>query len=158
MKQAKGFQLHELVCRHVYNRDGQDAWRYFAPVLLDFLTWFRVTIDKPVYVNNWAWKGGRTQRGLRCNLCPICKDKTKKNIVYLSGHVTGYAVDFEVKDMTPNEVRAWIDKNIHLFFKKHPQYVAKIRIESEEFAPTWCHIDFYPHNGPGIVQYIKPIP
>ena len=153
MKKTSKFVIQELVCQHIYNRDGDKAFRYFRPVVLDFLDWFRIEIGKPVYINNWHWKGDKSQRGLRCNLCQLVKNANK---LYMSAHITGSGIDLNVKDTTPNDVRKWIENNIDRFFDKFPQYIKKIRLESAAFAPTWVHIDFYEHDEKGIVQYVKP--
>lgn len=150
---TRNFEIQELVCPDVYRRDGEAAFRYFRPVALDFIDWFRDEIGRPVYVNNWKWGGDKTQRGLRCNLCKLVSSKKS---LYVSGHILGCAFDFNVKGMTPDEVRTWLEQNIHRFFEKFPEYKAKCRLESKEFAPTWVHIDFYDHGGPGIILYVKP--
>ncbi len=148
MKKSNLFDIKELVCPDVYERDGEVAWRYFRPVLIDFLDWFRENINKPVYINNWQWGGNKTQRGYRCNLCPIVASKKK---LYVSAHMLGAAVDFNVQDMSPNEVRKWLKENIHEFFNDNRQYKRKCRLESAGKAPTWVHIDFYDHNADGII-------
>lgn len=158
MLKAKHFKIHELVCSDVYNRDGESAWRYFRPVLIRFIDWVREELDKPVYINNWYWGGYKSQRGLRCNLCPIVKGKTSKNTLYVSGHILGAAIDFNVKGMTPDEVRDWLKYNIHRFFEQWHRYPKKIRVESWAFAPTWVHVDFYDHDEPRIIDIIELIP
>jgi hypothetical protein len=152
MKKSKHFLIEELVCRHVFNRDGETAFRYFRPVLLDFLDWFREEIKRPVYINNWKWGGNKTQRGLRCNLCDLVKNKSR---LYMTAHVNGSGVDLNVKDMTPNEIRTWIEININRFFTKFPFYIQKCRLEHAKDAPTWVHIDFYEHTEKGIIQYVN---
>lgn len=154
MKKTKHFKIYELVCQDVYKRDGENAFRYFRPVLLDFIDWLRESINKPVYVNNWFWGGPHSQRGLRCNLCPLVANNKK---LYLSAHITGSGIDFNVKDIDPDQLHAWLESNFHKFFYLHPEYIMKCRIESKEFAPTWVHVDFYEHDAGGIVQYIKPL-
>lgn len=148
MKKSKYFDIRELVCTDVYNRDGQEAWRYIHPVIVDFLDWIREKLDKPVYVNNWYWGGNKSQRGFRCNLCPLVKSK---KTLYVSAHMLGKGVDFNVKGMTPDEVREWIHKNINNFFTFHPWYIKKCRLESSRLAPTWVHIDFFEHDKEGII-------
>jgi hypothetical protein len=152
MKRSNRFLLQELVCRHVFNRDIDQAWRYFRPVTIDFLDWFREEINRPVYINNWNWGGDKTQRGLRCNLCALV---ASKKTLYMTAHLNGTGIDFNVKDMTPNQTRSWLETNIHKFFTKFPQYIAKCRLEYAKDAPTWVHIDFYEHVGPNIVQYVN---
>lgn len=156
MKKTKHFKIYELVCPDVYNRDGERAWRYFRPVLIHFVDWIREELDKPVYINNWYWGGGKSQRGLRCNLCAIVKNKTSKNTLYVSGHVVGAAIDFNVKGMTSDEVRTWVIENIDRFYNAFPMYIRKCRIEDKRFAPTWCHIDFFEHDDFSTVRIITP--
>lgn len=157
MKTANHYKKEELLCPHTVKRDGEDAWRYLQPIVIDFLDWVREELDRPVYVNNYLWGGDKSQRGHRCNLCPLVKNSTLKNVLYVTAHMTGLGVDFNVKGMTSDEVREWLDKNIYRFFDKFPQYIRKCRIESAAYAPTWCHIDFYLHDNPGIIRYISPI-
>lgn len=148
MKKSKLFDIKELVCQDVYERDGDVAWRYFRPILIDFLDWFREMINRPVYINNWKWGGDKTQRGLRCNLCSLVASKKK---LYVSAHMLGAGIDFNVKGMDPDEVRNWIKENAHRFFSIYPRYTPTIRLESDRLAPTWVHLDFYEHDNPGIV-------
>lgn len=82
-------------------------------------------------VNTWANCGQFSQRGLRCNMCQLVKSK---NSVYLSAHCLGKAIDFNVPDMTIQQVHDLIKQNIDKF--EYP-----IRLESIESAPTWVHID-----------------
>lgn len=153
MKKTKHFLIEELVCPDVFKRDGQAAFRYFRPVALDFLDWMREKLDRPVHVNDWKWGGRYSQRGLRCNLCKLV---SLKNKLYMSAHILGAGIDFNVSGMTPDEVRDWIVDNIADFFLEFPDYTYAIRLEDSAFAPTWVHIDFYEHDGPGIVLFVKP--
>jgi len=154
MKKSAHFKIEELVCKDVFIRDGQSAWRYFRPVAIDFLDWFRENINKRVFINNWLSGGDKDERGLRCNLCYEVRKQTK---LYTSAHVFGCAFDFNVEDMTPDQVRLWIGNNIAEFFRQYPEYPAKIRLESSKFAPTWIHIDFFEHDITGIIHLVKPI-
>lgn len=106
MRKLGNFSIDELVCQHVYKAWGETAWNWIDPRLFAFLDWFRAEINTEVYVN-WPEKGF-TQRGLRCNLCQLVKDQSKKNKTYNSAHVRFQAVDFNVKGMTCDEVRKWI--------------------------------------------------
>ena len=148
MKKSKHFEIHEFVCPDVYNRDGERAFRYFRPVLIDFMDWLREELDRPIFVNNWMWGGNMSQRGYRCNLCDLVKNKTG---LYVSAHMLGAGIDFNVKGVDPDEVRDWIKENAHRFFSIYPRYTPSIRIESDRLAPTWVHLDFYEHDNPGIV-------
>jgi hypothetical protein len=52
-----------------------------------------VIFNEPITVNTWHKNGSFDERGLRCNLCELVKDKTT---VYLSAHSLGKAIDFNV--------------------------------------------------------------
>lgn len=125
------FGIEELVCKDVYTKFGDKAWQFFDDRLLAMLLWIRENIGKPITVNNWANGGSFSQRGLRCNLCQLVADKTKKGQLYVSAHMEGTAVDFDVQGMTAQQVRQWLVNNKHRF--PYP-----IRVEDDV---TWVHID-----------------
>jgi hypothetical protein len=102
----ENFSIEELVCSHVYKVWGETAWNWMDPRLRKFLEWFRKEINTEVYVN-WPEKG-LTQRGLRCNICQLVKDQTKKDKTYNSAHIRFQAIDFNVKGMTCESVRKWL--------------------------------------------------
>ena len=139
------FSIKELVCRHVYNKFGENAWQFFDQRLLDTLLVIREKLGKPIYVNNWDSNGKLTQRGLRCNLCTLVSSKTNAQTLYLSAHMQGTAVDFDVKDMTASEVRQWIRKNEILL--PYP-----IRLEADV---TWIHLDLRNNGEKGKVIEFK---
>jgi hypothetical protein len=68
------------------------------------------------------------QRGLRCNICPLVKEKQTQ---YLSGHVLGCAFDVLSKDMTAAQMRTLIVQQKDLL--PYP-----IRIEA---GVSWLHFD-----------------
>lgn len=125
------FKIEELVCPHVYNRFGESAWEFLDKDLLDVLLFIRETLNRPIYVNNWKWGGDKSQRGLRCNCDPLVKEKTYLEKPYLSAHIFGKGVDFNVQGMTAEEVRKWIaDYQVYL--------PCKLRCEE---SVNWVHID-----------------
>ncbi len=126
------FGIKELVCPHVYERFGDEAWNFLDERLLLTLHTIRLYLDKPIIVNNWAKGGSYSQRGLRCNVCPLVKEKTSLEKVYVTAHLQGKAVDFHVPGMTSEEVRRFI-KEIRL------QLPYPIRIERG--TQGWVHID-----------------
>lgn len=126
------FDIQELVCPDVYARFGSMAWTFFDEGLLSTLLRIRQAINKPMYINNWQIGGNLKERGLRCNLCNIVDAKTASRIPYISPHIQGKAVDFNVSGMTPDQVQKWLMNNKHLL--THP-----IRLELN--TPTWTHID-----------------
>ena len=124
----KYFKIHELACKHVINRyTEKQCWSFFDPRLLKVLIFIRLRLGKSIIINH----GTATQRGLRCNLCQLVKDKTNKNTVYMSSHNRGTALDFHIPGLTAHEVRLWLEK-----IKLELPY--PIRVESDV---TWVHID-----------------
>ena len=130
-KIKKYFGIKELVCKHVYERHGSTAWTFFDPRLLETILFIREGIGRPIYVNNWSRGGSLSQRGLRCNLCQLVKDKTDSDKLYMSAHNQGMGIDFDVNGMSAKQVRNWIKE--HQEELPHP-----IRVEEDV---NWVHID-----------------
>lgn len=127
----KYFQIRELVCEHTHSEWGERAWQFLDTNYLACLLVIRRDIlQQPMTCNH----DEATQRGLRCNLCQIVKDKDK---LYLSSHVLGKAGDFTVKGMTAQEARSRIRINAHLL-------PCPIRLES---GVSWLHFDVLPQFG-----------
>ena len=101
---SKYFHIRELVCPHVFQKFRERSWQFIDSRLIYNLDTIRERLNKPVYVNI----GDLTQRGLRCNLCSLVKEKED---VYMSAHVLGKAVDFNVRGIEADIVRLWIAKN-----------------------------------------------
>lgn len=131
---SKYFKIQELVSKKTYEKYREKAWEFIDPKLIKTLDSLREHFGKPITVNNWLWGGDLQQRGLRTNLDKIVKDKTNKNIIYVSQHVLGRAVDFNVKGLSVREVYEEIIKNKDKFYLIS-------RIENIENTPTWVHID-----------------
>lgn len=132
----KFFKIEELVCKHVYNKYREDQiWSFFSMAALEtLLVLRRDIIKKPFVINNWkSTSGNYTQRGLRCNLCQIPKEKTRLEKVYMSAHCSGEAFDITVQGMTAEEARKMIDRQQTIL--PYP-----IRIES---GVSWLHVDTY---------------
>ncbi|MGN0028545.1 MAG: hypothetical protein ACI35Q_02285, partial [Marinilabiliaceae bacterium] len=47
------------------------AWAFLDPRLIDNIVYIRTGIAKPVVANTWNAGGVYSQRGFRCNLCPL---------------------------------------------------------------------------------------
>ncbi len=133
---AKFFDIKELVSPLVHKIHGERAWKFLCPRALETLLIIRINIDKSITVNDWAWGGKFTQRGLRSNLGYIFLKMFKRGKLYLSAHVLGRAFDFDVKGMTAIEVRQWIVDNEKLF----PH---KLRLEWKMKGKEirWVHLD-----------------
>jgi hypothetical protein len=131
MYKPRHFQLWELVCPHVFNKYGEQAWTFLDPRLLlvdDFLA------DQlgSIIINNWHEGGEFSQRGLRCVLCQLVKDAIKAGTIYESAHLRGQANDLNVVGKTYDKVNLWIMTN--------PLNIPyPIRIERN--TKGWTHID-----------------
>ena len=124
------FSIDELVCNHTFAKFGEKSWQFLQTELLHTLLIVRKEIiNLPMNVNY----AGKNQRGLRCNICDLVKEKTKKNQIYLSAHVNGAAVDFNANGLTAEQCRDLIRNNSDLL--PYP-----IRLEK---AVSWVHIDVY---------------
>ncbi len=140
----KYFDIRELVGRETFRIHGQRSWKFFDFRLLRALLIIREGIGKPIYMNDWLSGGNFDERGLRSNVQEILKGKTLKGTLYLSGHILGKAVDFDVKGMTAEEVRKWIIGNAELF-------PFKIRLEA---GVNWVHLDvIYEEENPSVYLF-----
>ena len=140
------FKAWELVCNHVYRKYGERSLMFADPRLLKWLAWFRDAIDRPVIINNYGNGGGTlTQRGYRCNLCSLVKDKTFADEMYLSAHTRFQAVDFNVPDMTAEDLRQWIDLHKN-------EMPCNIRIEVD--TVEWCHVDVANDSRTKILNFV----
>ena len=129
---AKFFGIKELVCPHVYERFGDEAWNFLDERLLLPLHTIRLYLDKPIIVNNWAKGGSYSQRGLRCNVCPLVREKTSLEKVYVTAHLQGKAIDFHVPGLSSDEVRDFI-----VGIQCQLPYPIRIERGTQE----WAHID-----------------
>lgn len=138
------FSVKELVCKHVYERYGENAAMFLDEKLIETLNVIREQIlCAPMTVNNWHAGGNFTQRGLRCNICELVKNKTDAGRLYLSAHMLGKAVDCSVEGMTAEEAR-------RLIIDKQELLPYPIRLED---GVSWLHIDVY-DNGKGEKVYL----
>lgn len=127
------FCIEELVDKEVYNKYGDAAWKFIDEMLIECILVVREELGKPMTINNWKWGGQFSQRGLRHNMSPMVQKKTR---MYLSAHMFGKAVDFDVEGMTAVEVREWIVANADKF-------PCKIRLERNMGGKpiSWVHLD-----------------
>lgn len=125
------FQIAELVCPHTHSAWGERAWQFLDTNYLACLLIIRRDILKVPMVCNTKTS---TQRGLRCNMCDMVKEKKK---VYLSAHILGKAGDFTPKGMTAQEARSLIREKANLL-------PCNIRLEE---GVTWLHFDVLPQYG-----------
>lgn len=125
------FQVRELVCEHTFSQWGEKSWQFLDTAFLAALLVIRRDIiQAPMFCNY----DGATQRGLRCNLCQIVKDKTE---LYLSSHIFGQAGDFIIKGLTAEQARRRIREMQHLL-------PCPVRMEK---GVSWLHFDVLPQYG-----------
>lgn len=127
------FHAKEVVCPDVYDKFGLYSWQFFDPRLLDVMLVIREKTGLPIVVNNWGKGGNLTQRGLRCHLCPMMKEKTRLEKLYMTAHSFGMAWDFNVVGQTVEETHRWIVDNQILL--PHP-----IRLEEPD-GVNRVHLD-----------------
>lgn len=127
----KYFQISELVCEHTHSKWGERAWQFLDTNYLHALLVIRRDIlQVPMTCNH----DGAYQRGLRCNMCELVKEKSRN---YLSSHVLGKAGDFTCKGLTAQQARERIKANAHLL-------PCNIRLEDNV---SWLHFDVLPQYG-----------
>lgn len=127
----KFFQVRELVCGHTFSRWGERSWQFLSTDYLhNLLVIRRDILQMPMVCNH----DGAEQRGLRCNMCKMVKEK---KAAYLSSHILGRAGDFSVQGLTAQEARSRIRAMQNLL--PYP-----MRMEG---GVSWLHIDTLPQFG-----------
>ena len=125
------FQVRELVCSHVFSKWGERSWQFLSTDYLhNLLVIRRDILQMPMVCNH----DGAEQRGLRCNMCKMVKEK---KAAYLSSHRLGRAGDFSVQGLTAQEARSRIRAMQNLL--PYP-----LRMEG---GVSWLHIDTLPQFG-----------
>lgn len=141
------FNLKELVCPHILSVHGSQSWKFLSTELLHTLLIVRSEIiKKPMILNNYHIQGKITQRGFRCNLCDIPKNKTIKNELYTSAHTVGKAIDFFAPPYSVLEIHKLICNHSELL--PYP-----IRFER---GVTHCHLDCYDNTAGVKILYFYP--
>lgn len=143
-KLPEHFTIEELVCQHVldyYIPLGINPIEFFDHRLLETIVFLRGPegLNTPFTVNNYSYphEGETfTQRGLRCNICEIVENATKKKKPYVSAHVLAKAIDFDAKGYTAVEARKKI-------IALEPLLPYRIRLE---LNVNWVHLDVRDHN------------
>ncbi len=149
-KLKRYFIIQELVDKATYVIYGDNAWQFFTIELLETLLAIREGIDKPITINNWHSGGEFQQRGLRHNLSPITEAKTIKDRIYLSAHILGAGVDFDVKGMLAEDVRQWLT----LIQEELPHKIRLEHINTKTNEPiNWVHLDTI-DNGKDLKVYL----
>lgn len=142
----KYFDIRELVDETTFKAHGESSWKFFDFRLLETMLFVREELGKPITINNWHVGGSFDERGLRTNLSPLVKGKTN---LYLSAHILGKAVDFDVKGMSAENVRKWLKEN-------EDSLPYKIRLEHNMKGKpiSWVHLDcVYEEKNPQVYLF-----
>jgi Peptidase M15 len=137
----KYFSVRELVPLEIYTEMGDGAIILLDDRILRVLDEVREHFDVPVTVNNWHLGGPFKQRGLRTEQVP--------GGAAHGAHFYGRAADFDVMNMTAEQVRHEILAN--------QQENDFSLITGMETGIPWVHLDVanrYSSNG--IVQFTSP--
>lgn len=134
MYKCKYFKAKELVSPKVYKIYGENSIKYIDKNILIFLDTLRNDLGVPILVNRPSI--GITQRGLRTTVDSIVKDKVKNNKLYLSAHVIGKGVDFEVPGMNMQEVYNNIINN-----PKRYNMISRIETSKVTLPKGYIHVD-----------------
>ena len=133
------FKIQELVDPETYAAQGEDSISVLKRPIIAALDFIRETLGKRITVNNWHSGGPFSQRGYRPPDSTVGPGH--------DAHRDGNAFDFDVEDMTAQEVRDWIQEN------KDLEGLAPIfRMESDV---NWCHIDGRDNGFPRIHLFSK---
>lgn len=134
MYKPKYFKANELVTPEVYEKYGENSFKFIDEKILMFLDKIRERYGKPIIVN--SYKNNLKQRGLRSNISEIVKEKTLKNQLYLSAHTLGRAVDFHVNGMDLKEIYSDIINNPDEF-----KEIERIETGDYTLAHGYIHVD-----------------
>lgn len=141
----KHFKIQELVCPHTLKRHSDKSWMFLDTEALHTLLVLRCDIlQVPLICNDYSAE--LTQRGLRCNLCELIKDKTDREELSLTAHSNGKGWDLTSPKMTAEEMRKKIEEKQDLL--PYP-----VRIESKV---NWLHIDCYDMGNSQKITYFNP--
>jgi hypothetical protein len=136
MYKCKHFKIFELTDPVIYKANGENAFAFFTEEIKQSIDAIREFFDRPVTVNNWIWGGQFQWRGLRSSMCNVGSLKSQHRIVDTR---LCNAIDFDVKDLTAEQVRQEILNN---------QNIPSLRfITRMEKDVNWVHIDCKPLDG-----------
>ncbi|MGL5725973.1 hypothetical protein [Cetobacterium sp.] len=128
------FRTQELVSRKVFQKFGERSIRFLDPNILVAAGKIRKHFGRPVIINNWHYNGYNQQRGLRANTDSLVYEKTINGILYLSPHLLGKGIDFEIIGLDHKEVAEEILKNSDKFEEIK-------RMENTALTPGYTHVD-----------------
>lgn len=121
---SKHFKIHELVSKSIYDKKGEEAWRYVPSDLITAIDTIKERFPKgTMTINNYVWGGNRYWSGLRTS--------DSKYFSPTSMHSFMMAVDAVFSEYTADEVRADILENPSVY----------PTIKGLELNVSWVHLD-----------------
>ena len=125
---SEHFVIQEFVPKEIYNDFKNNSTWFINPNIVVVCEWLRVTLNKPITINNWHTGGNYNLSGYRT--------PTESTGAKLSQHKRGDAADIKVSGMSPKEVLRFIQANW-----KELRDLGLSTVENPDFTPTWLHID-----------------
>lgn len=116
------FTIEEFVPPIMFDRFGQEAWRYVDPRLVENFNSLRSQIEQSIVINNWHAGGERSASGIRL--------PGMSHYSMWSAHSFGMAGD-GISSMPAEEIRQGIISGAILL--PHP-----VRLEA---GVSWLHMD-----------------
>ena len=126
MKLSKDFWLAEFVPMGIYERYHDNSIWFIDPKIVAIAQFLRDRLGKAITINNYLSGGEFQYSGFRDHGCKIGAINSQ--------HRQGRAIDFRVRDMSPEEVRQDIAGNFKLY-----RSIGLTTIE--EGTRTWTHVD-----------------
>ena len=147
MEKSLYFPIESYVSKRVLSVLGEDrAWSMLDRRLIRTMDIIQIVLsDCTIIMNDWKDGGRFSQRGFRENVSPIPMNKTTNGKLYLSPHVLGKAVDFDVVDVPARDVRDSIVEMSDVL-------PYKIRLED---SVNWVHLDVLDYR-PEKIYFFKP--
>ena len=133
----KHFIPQEFVPKVIFNMRGGKALQLMDREILVFIDTLREVLGKRITVNNWHVGGGFSQRGLRTS--------ASKHFKQFSQHTYGKALDFDVEDMTADEVRQWLVEHRNLDWVSPISFI--------EDGCSWVHVDTRPTKDDALILW-----
>ena len=133
MKIGTYFELREFIPPIIWQRYGEKAIWFLDKRIFLLADFIRDRFKNPMIINNWTNGGVLTLRGFRPPETTIGSA--------LSQHRFGRAIDFNIKDHTPEEIYKDINDNFDIYSK-----AGLTTVEDIAFTKTWTHVDIRQHN------------
>jgi hypothetical protein len=126
MKVSKDFSLAEFVPPSIYEHFVDKSVWFIDPRIVVIAQFIRDRFDATVTINNYLAGGNYQYSAFRDHLCSIGATNSQ--------HRHGRAIDFRVKGMSPDEIRADIIANFEQYRKAGLTTI-------EAGTATWIHAD-----------------